>query len=230
MLIWFEVWGTREMEARWDSLRHLADDILQAVITATPTLAYWDSQWRGRTPEGLGPEAAALVPPIIARWQAVPQDRAAADQWRRALDAALRFTGLLTERGVPMLAGTDVPCGAVPPGLSLWQELRFFNEAGLSPVEALRAATSAAAAFMQRPELGRLGAGAAADLVVVRGNPLEAIPRHPDIVRVMRDGVLHEPADLLQQTERLQEGSPAATDPWARQFEQYFRGQGQQRQ
>lgn len=218
---WLDAWGVREMDARWDSLRHLADDILQSGITATPTLAYWDSQWRGRTPEGLGPEAAALVPPMIVRWQAAPQDRAAADQWRRALDAALRFTGLLMERGVPLLAGTDVPCGAVPPGLSLWQELRFFTEAGMSPVEALRTATVSAAAFMRRPELGRLGPGSAADLVVVRGNPLEEIPRRPGIVRVMRGGVLHEPADLLKQTERLQEGSLAATDPWARQFEQY---------
>jgi len=219
---WLDAWGDRGMGATRDAQRHLADEIRAAGITATPTLAYWDSQWRIRRPEGHGAEAAALVPPLIAKWQSTGPDPAASDRWRRALDAARRFTGLLLEREVPVLAGTDVPCGAVPPGLSLWHELRLLNEAGMSPAQALRAATVDVATFMRRPDLGRLGSGAAADLVVVHGNPLAAIPHSPDIVRVMRNGVWHEPATLLTQMERMEDHASLGADPWTRQFERHY--------
>jgi imidazolonepropionase-like amidohydrolase len=158
------------------------------------------------------------VPPAMIEWQASqPPDPAASAQWRRALEAAQRFVGLLAERGVPLLAGSDVPCGAVPPGLSLWRELALLVEAGLSPAQALRAATSGAAAFMGQDQLGRLRPGSAADLVMVRGNPLERIPERPEVVMVMRQGKIFRLADL-----RAASAAAAATmaeEPWGLQLE-----------
>ena len=61
------------------------------------------------------------------------------------------------------------------PGASLHDELAELVAAGLTPYQALRAATVDAAGFLGRPELGRIGAGAAADLLLVAGNPLEDI-------------------------------------------------------
>lgn len=72
------------------------------------------------------------------------------EQWRRALRAAQTFVGLLLDRNVPVLAGSDVPCGLVAPGRNLWRELELLAEAGMSPAHALRAATSAAADFIGR--------------------------------------------------------------------------------
>ena len=218
---WLDAWGDPGVGATWDEQRRLADAIAHSGATATPTLAYWDSQGRVRTPVGHGAAAAALVPLRLTTWQSARADPVAADKWRRALAATQRFTSLLLERQVPVLAGTDVPCGALPPGLSLWRELRLLTEAGMSPLQALGAATSAAAAFLRRPALGRLAPSAAADLVIVRGDPLAAIPESPDIVRVMRSGILHEPASLLRQTEPMVCDPASAADPWTRQFAQH---------
>jgi len=178
---WLDVWGMPEFARTLDRQRTVADAIRASGITATPTLAYWDSQWRLRTADSLGAEDLRYTPPLMIEWQAVPPDPVSSELWRRALRAAKTFVGLLLERDVPVLAGSDVPCGLVPPGQSLWRELELLVEAGMSPTQALCAATSAAAVFLDRSELGRLTPGSVADMVLVRGNPVDAIPSRPDM-------------------------------------------------
>ena len=117
---------------------------------------------------------------------------------------------------MPLLAGSDVPCGAVPPGLSLWRELSLLVEAGLSPKQALRSATSDAATFLGRPELGRLCPGAAADMVVVRGDPTERIPERPEIPMVVRNGVVYRPDALLASADAAK--GTLKEEPWGLQF------------
>ena len=212
-----EIWGRPEFARTLDRQRAVADCIRRSGITATPTLAYWDSQWRIRTADSLGPEDLRYTPSSMIKWQAVPPDPSASEQWRRALHAAQRFVGLLLERGVPVLAGSDVPCGLVPPGLSLWRELSLLAESGMSPQQALRAATSDAAAFLGRHELGRLSPGSAADMVLIRGNPLECIPSRPDIVMIIHNGVVYRQEDLLAAVEQSLED-----EPWAIQFKRHW--------
>jgi len=132
--------------------------------------------------------------------------------------AAQRFQGLLLARDVPVLAGSDTPCGGILPGQSLWRELSLLVAAGLAPVDALRAATSAAADFLGRPELGRLQKGCAADIAIVRGDLTRDIPDRPEIERVVRDGVDYQPAALLQ----APDDSAWRNDPWGRQFAQHW--------
>ncbi len=214
---WLDIWGMPEFSRTLDQQRAVADSIRESGITATPTLAYWDSQWRIRTAESLGTEDLRYTPSLMIEWQSLPTDLSSSEQWRRALHAAQSFVGLLLERGVPVLAGTDVPCGLVPPGLSLWRELSLLVEAGMSPQQALRAATSDAAAFLGRRELGRLSPGSAADMVFVRGNPLERIPSRPDIVMIIHNGVVYRPEDLLVAVEQSLED-----EPWAIAFKRHW--------
>lgn len=215
---WLSAWGLPEFSRCWDRQREVADTLRDLGLTATPTLAYWDSQWRGRTPEHLQSEELRPVPREILRTQIYePPNPLASAQWRRALEAAQRFVGLLLERRVRVLAGTDVPCGAVPPGLSLWRELRLLVDAGMSPERALRAATSDAAGFLSRPDLGHLRTGAAADLVLVRGNPLDRIPERPDIALVVRNGQPHTPAELAAAADPADVS--LQDEPWVAQFE-----------
>ena len=215
---WLDVWGLPEFPRTLDQQRAVADGIRGSGITATPTLAYWDSQWRIRTPDSLGPEDLRYTPPSMIEWQTVAADPASSEQWRRALHAAQRFVALLLERDVPVLAGSDVPCGLVPPGRSLWRELSLLAEAGMSPAQALRAATSDAAAFLGRRDLGSLVPGSAADMVLVRGNPLDAIPSRPDIAMIIRKGVVYRREDLL-----AAEQESLDDEPWALQFKRHWK-------
>jgi len=213
---WLNAWGRPDFAETLERQRTVADGIRELNITATPTLAYWDSQRRIR--EAGWPESEDLryTPSDMVAWQAVPPDEKLRDEWRRALEAAQRFTGLLLEREVPVLAGSDVPCGIIPPGLSLWRELSLLVGAGMSPERAIRAATVDAATYLDKPELGRLSPGSVADLVFVRGNPLEAISEKPDILMTLHHGALYRPTELLAKEEVGLED-----EPWARQFKQH---------
>ena len=76
---------------------------------------------------------------------------------------------LLRQAGVPIVFGTDA--GVLPHGRNA-RELVALTAAGLSPAEALRAATIDAAALLGATDAGEIKVGAAGDLVVVEGDPL----------------------------------------------------------
>ncbi|MGD8832267.1 MAG: amidohydrolase family protein, partial [Pseudomonadales bacterium] len=95
----------------------------------------------------------------------------------------------LKAQGVPIGAGTDTPIGLGIPGWSLHTELAQLVEAGLTPREALYAATVQPAAFFQMEgEMGRIAPGMRADLVLLAADPLERIEHTRRIVGVMLGG------------------------------------------
>ncbi|QOC23146.1 amidohydrolase family protein [Wenzhouxiangella sp. AB-CW3] len=90
------------------------------------------------------------------------------------------------EAGVRIAFGTD--CGVCPHGDNA-REFGFMVEAGMSPADALRAATIQAAELLgQSDRLGQLREGYAADLIAVTGDPLEDVEVLMDVRFVMRDG------------------------------------------
>ncbi len=93
--------------------------------------------------------------------------------------------------GIPMAAGGDLG-NRYPHGTNA-RELEFLVRAGLSPLEAVRAATSVAALAIKRPALGMLAAGRAADVLVFDGDPIADIASLQDqarIVAVLQGGAL----------------------------------------
>ena len=95
----------------------------------------------------------------------------------RLLGFQKQLVKLLDAGGVPILVGTDA--GGVPfviPGFSAIDELHELVSAGLTPYHALRGATVEAARLLkQDAEFGTIEPGKAADLLLVRGNPLADI-------------------------------------------------------
>lgn len=106
-----------------------------------------------------------------------------------AADTAANFRKLHAA-GMPMLVGTDSGVHGVFPGASLHREMRLLVELGMSPSEVLRAATSAPAAFLDPGRtFGRIASGQRADLLLVRGNPLDDIEALATIEEVLIGGV-----------------------------------------
>ena len=115
------------------------------------------------------------------------------------LEDTFATVGALRDAGVDILAGSDVSeplpiLGGLAHGASLHRELQLLVDAGLTPTEALRAATSTPARRFGLDDRGRIAPGARADLLLVKGDPTRDITDTLSIEAVWRRGA------------RLQEG------------------------
>lgn len=107
------------------------------------------------------------------------------------LAQALANARALHAAGVPLLAGTDATSFlgmALPQGITLQCELELLVEAGMSPVEALRAATTDAARFHRLTDRGAVRDGLRADLLLLNADPTEDITNIATIEKVWIDG------------------------------------------
>jgi imidazolonepropionase-like amidohydrolase len=104
-------------------------------------------------------------------------------------ERAMRVVAQLSARGVPILAGTDQNNPGTAPGSSLHGELEFLVEAGLTPKQALSAATAATAGAFRLKDRGRIAPGLRADLLLVDGDPTVDIKATRSIVAVWKAGV-----------------------------------------
>jgi len=110
---------------------------------------------------------------------------------------SLFLVGLMHEAGVPFGAGTDTPIGFAAPGYSLHSELEMLVRAGLTPLEAIEAATVHPAEFFGlQGEMGTIEAGRVADLVLLSANPLEDITNTRSVEAVVTKGQLLDGAAL----------------------------------
>ncbi|HEV2735622.1 MAG TPA: amidohydrolase family protein [Longimicrobiaceae bacterium] len=109
----------------------------------------------------------------------------------------LQATGDAHRAGVRVLAGTDAGDSFVYPGSSLHDELAELVAAGLTPAEALRAATVAGAEFLGRAtDFGTVRAGRLADLVLLDADPLANVRNTARIRAVVLGGRLLDRAAL----------------------------------
>src|SRR5581483_1892971 len=141
---------------------------------------------------------------LVAAWELGRQnERPQSDDARALAERGHAQCGDLVRRyheiGGRVTAGTDV--GAVPflvPGFSLHGELRLLAAAGLSPADALAAATiEAARALRIDAETGSVEPGKSADLVLLDADPLADVGNVGRVRTVYRAGVAHDPMALL---------------------------------
>lgn len=112
-----------------------------------------------------------------------------AESGRRFLELRRGILKALHDAGAGILLGSDAPQVFNVPGFAIHEELAEYVRAGLTPFEALRTGTVAVARFYgAEDERGAVAEGMVADLVLVRGNPLEDVGNLRDPAGVMLRG------------------------------------------
>lgn len=152
------------------------------------------------------------------REQLAEQGPARRPFYRRLQENIRRDLREMRAAGVRILAGTDIGVLNVVPGESLHEELRLLvRDANLSPLDALRAATRDAAAFLGRDgELGTIAAGSRADLILLDANPLADIAHMPRISAVVVRGRLFNRAALTRLVDEASGAPDVTTNDWPR--------------
>jgi imidazolonepropionase-like amidohydrolase len=119
-------------------------------------------------------------------------ERAAPELQKKAAEVFPRARAMLPKAiaaGVKIACGTDAP--AVPHGDNA-KEIVALVDRGMTPIQALRAATTTSAELIQREgELGQLAPGYLADIIAVPGDPTQDIKNLQDVRFVMKDGRIH---------------------------------------
>ena len=112
-----------------------------------------------------------------------------------------KFVGMCGEASVRIIAGTDGPSiGVLVPGFALHREMELLTASGLSPLQALRAATSTAAeALGKEDQLGTVEQGKFADFVILDADPLASIQNARQIHLVVQGGKTYDPQSLLNE-------------------------------
>ncbi len=186
------------LEAGADGLVHgltdvLPDEALVRTMAArrvlvVPTLAVTDSAARRGHPEALLEDARVapyLTPSgLMMETLSFPDGIGA----RLRPEVTRQYTRQLEEAGVPVLAGSDCGNPGVTAGAGLHVELGLLVDAGLTPVQALAAATSRPAAGFHLADRGRIAPGLRADLLLVEGDPTADIHKTLDIRAVWKEG------------------------------------------
>jgi len=160
-----------------------------------------------RSPEAITNDPVALermryIPVgLRAQWQAIMSGRPSRSpeevaELRKFGDARMRLLKQMHEAGVGVVAGTDAGFAYVFPGFSLHDELALLVQAGLTPDQALRSATSEAARCLGREhETGTVTPGKQADLVVLDADPLQDITNIGRVHSVVSRGRYLGPAE-----------------------------------
>lgn len=145
--------------------------------------------------ETFEPGMAKVAPELVEQInkKGAPPEQAPAI--RLAIATLLRIIGALHRAGIPIVAGTDVGV----PGHTLHRELELYVKAGLTPLEAIQAATLTPARVMKlENEVGTIEAGKRADIIILDANPLDNISNIRRVRFVVTQGRLFDCAKLWE--------------------------------
>jgi imidazolonepropionase-like amidohydrolase len=199
-------WTTEEQGwARLDSatVARTARALAQTRVAIVPTLILHDMLSRLDNPvlltrpgmEDVPDEARSVrdIAGLLRRSGWRPRDF---DAFRRSRPRQDQFVREFQRAGGAIAAGTDAANQLLVPGFSLHEEMALLVAAGLTPLEAITAATRRSAQLLRADSLGLVAPGKVADLVVLNANPARNIAATRNIAWVMSRGRIFPPDSL----------------------------------
>jgi imidazolonepropionase-like amidohydrolase/ABC-type multidrug transport system permease subunit len=180
--------------------RGLSDDTITMMaakkVTFTPTLVVLDWSWKRGAIRGEDADVRRLAMPAIMQALLDPgsplapmlRDGETATAMTRAFEGSLHQVRRAIKAGIPILAGSDGGNPATFHGISLIRELELLAQAGMPLTDVLQAATSRPANRLGQSTLGRIAAGAVADLVLLDADPTEDVRAYRRVVSVYLGG------------------------------------------
>jgi imidazolonepropionase-like amidohydrolase len=178
-----------------DALRDTIAFLKQHGTLIDPTVSWNELLGRSaQTPIASFQPGIVHAPPALRRLiEGANGGTVTPEQARDRLARSLQIIKALHDGGVPIVAGTDKGV----PGVSVAREIELYVQAGLTPMDAIRAATAVPARVKGLAnESGTIAAGLRADLIVVDGNPLERISDIRKVTMVSANGRLYGTAPL----------------------------------
>jgi imidazolonepropionase-like amidohydrolase len=110
---------------------------------------------------------------------------------------ALKNLKVLWDAGIPIVMGTDAGNIGTLHGPSVFREMALMRDAGLTPLQILRSATTNGARAMGRSDLGAIAPGKLADVVLLDADPLADVANLSRAERVIKAGVVYDPKALI---------------------------------
>ena len=203
------VYDTSQEESPFGKLPTLDRAVLKAIIEEAHMLGlrvavHWSipselSEILELSPDGLEHIGFSAIPDdLVAR---IAKDRFYLDPTLAVSEAVVQSPSgdpvlrenvrKLAGAGVELVAGTDAPLIGMNFGDGLDRELETLVHAGLTPMQAIQAATKNAAEYLGKSrDIGTIETGKLADLIAMAGNPLEDIRNIGNVRLVIKDGEL----------------------------------------
>jgi hypothetical protein len=117
-----------------------------------------------------------------------------------AFKKEMEFEYAFAKAGGLLLAGEDpTGIGGVLAGFGDQREVELLVEAGFTPLEAIRIATSNGAQYLgEADHIGTIAVGKQADLLVIKGDPSRKIEDIENVETVFKDGIGYDSAKLME--------------------------------
>jgi imidazolonepropionase-like amidohydrolase len=224
----------------------VADRLVASGVSLIPTMSAYEVNRDVNRSMGL-PWHDRYTHRVLIDWYMPTAEYHAAHHWdwttkdeQRWSDTFRKWGDLVRafhDRGGHLSYAVDDPYLWNTSGLGNVRELELMHQAGLEPLEVIRAATFNSARTLNRPDLGYIGTGATADLIVVDGNPLEnlrylypfgaldgdgygVLVRRGGVRWTIKDGIVFDNRILIDEVLRMvAESKEGWADPRAALFE-----------
>ncbi len=174
-------------------IQKLMDSLRNHHIWVVPTQALaerWFHPTRDAEALGNEPEMKYMDPATVNNWINTKKNLLKNPSYRSAtvtklIELRKKLIAACNKNNVGLLLGSDAPQVFDVPGFSVYHELRYLVDAGLTPYEALKTGTVNVGKFLSRADIGVIKTGAVSDLLLLNGNPLKDVTQAKNIEGVM---------------------------------------------